>query len=300
MAKSIIITRGKTAVPPKQNLPHAIHDATRYGMWCKVLARYSIDHTVDVETAEGFTVTRIPVASREWVTLDDPTLGERNLPPVSSMVFMFMPTGGIDNAFIMGSCFLPSYDKHVTEFLVEKKEDEEFAKSEGGWQRTFDKATGDLEVVGTDEDDKTLTITIKRSEKKIQITDWNDNDLVVDKNGIKVTDTKGNTATWDDSGTNFEDKNGNEITTSGSGIVMEDKNGNRITMNAGGMKAEDKNGNIMDMTAAGTTFTAIMAQITGGALEVNGTAAPTGSGPFCAIPACPFGMPHVGNLVSGT
>jgi hypothetical protein len=93
MAKSIVISRGKIAVPPKQNLPHAIHDATRYGMWCKVLKRYSIDNTVDVETAEGFRVTSVPVTSREWVTLDDPVLGERNLPPEGSMVFLFMPTG---------------------------------------------------------------------------------------------------------------------------------------------------------------------------------------------------------------
>jgi hypothetical protein len=42
------------------------------------------------------------------------------------------------------------------------------------------------------------------------------------------------------------------------------------------------------------------AKITGGMLTINGTAAPTGSGPFCGLPACLFtGAPHVGNLVSG-
>lgn len=42
-------------------------------------------------------------------------------------------------------------------------------------------------------------------------------------------------------------------------------------------------------------------QITGGQLTTNGTAAPSGSGPFCGIPVCPFsGAPHVGNMVSGT
>lgn len=41
--------------------------------------------------------------------------------------------------------------------------------------------------------------------------------------------------------------------------------------------------------------------ITGGQLTVSGTAAPSGSGPFCGIPVCPFsGAPHVGNIVSGT
>jgi hypothetical protein len=107
--------------------------------------------------------------------MEDPILGERNLPPEGSMVFLFMPTGGIDNAFVFGSCFLPSYDKHKEEFLAKGKENEGFAKTEGGWQRKKDKATGDLEITGTDEDEKTLTITIKKSEKKIELTDWSEN-----------------------------------------------------------------------------------------------------------------------------
>lgn len=46
---------------------------------------------------------------------------------------------------------------------------------------------------------------------------------------------------------------------------------------------------------------AAMVSVTGGNMQVNGTAAPSGSGPFCAIPVCPFsGAPHVGNMVSGT
>jgi hypothetical protein len=252
-------------------------------MWCKVLKRYSTDHTVDVETAEGFHVTRVPVTSREWVTLEDPILGARNLPPEGSMVFLFMPTGGIDNAFIFGSCFLPSYDKHKEEFLTEGKENEEFTKKEGNWKKTFDKVTGDLEIAGTDDNDKTLTITVKKSEGKIELKDWNDNDIVIDENGTSLTDTKGNKVTTDD-----------------SGIKMEDKNGNKSTMDSGGMKAEDKNGNKMEMAAAGTTITAVKAKVTGGMLEINGVAAPTGSGPFCAIPVCPFGITHTGNQVTGT
>lgn len=42
-------------------------------------------------------------------------------------------------------------------------------------------------------------------------------------------------------------------------------------------------------------------KITGGMLEVSGSAPPTGSGPFCGIPVCPFtGAPHVGDKVMGT
>jgi hypothetical protein len=301
MAKSIIITRGRAAMPPKQNIPHAIRDANRYGMWCKVLKRYSIDHTVDVETAEGFAVSRIPVASREWVTVEDPILGERNLPPVNSIVFMLMPTGGIDNAFIFGNCFLPSFDKHTSEFLVKDKEDEALTKREGNWKRIFNKVTGDLEITGTDDDDKTLTITIKKSENKIQLTDWNENDFLIDENGLKVTDTKGNTATWDDSGIKIEDKNGNKIIKDDSGIKAEDKNGNKVTMDSNGLKTEDKTGNSLTMAADGVKLEAkSLLELIGKIIKAGGTAIPNGQGGWCAITVCPYaGIPHVGDTLAG-
>lgn len=41
--------------------------------------------------------------------------------------------------------------------------------------------------------------------------------------------------------------------------------------------------------------------ITGGTLKTAGTVAPTGSGPYCAIPMCPFtAAPQTGDTVSGT
>ncbi len=44
-----------------------------------------------------------------------------------------------------------------------------------------------------------------------------------------------------------------------------------------------------------------MLKLTGGSLEVNGSVAATGSGPFCAITHCHYdGAPHVGTTVSGT
>jgi hypothetical protein len=236
-------------------------------MWCKVLKRYSTDHSVDVETAEGFTVTRIPVASREWVTVEYPVLGERNLPPVNSLVFMFMPTGGIDNAFIFGSCFLPSYDKHVDEFLTEGKEDNVLTKKEGNWHRSFDKITGDIEITGTDDDDYTLTLIIKKSEKKIKLNDWNGNNIIIDENGIKVTDT-----------------NENKVTVDSSGLKAEDKTGNSLTMDAGGIKIEAKS----------------ILELIGNMIKAVGTAIPGGRGGWCAIPIYPYtGMDHVGDTLVG-
>lgn len=46
---------------------------------------------------------------------------------------------------------------------------------------------------------------------------------------------------------------------------------------------------------------AFLAKITGGTLQVNGVAAPSGQGPFCGLPVCLFtGAAHVGNIVTGT
>lgn len=44
-----------------------------------------------------------------------------------------------------------------------------------------------------------------------------------------------------------------------------------------------------------------MGEITGGMLTINGAVAPTGSGPFCALPTCLFtGSVHIGNKILGT
>lgn len=53
--------------------------------------------------------------------------------------------------------------------------------------------------------------------------------------------------------------------------------------------------------AKSMTLNSADAKITGGKLTVQGTVAPSGSGPFCGIPACLFtGAPQCGTMVSGT
>jgi hypothetical protein len=48
-------------------------------------------------------------------------------------------------------------------------------------------------------------------------------------------------------------------------------------------------------------ITASEAKITGGTFEMQGSVAPTGSGPLCAMNICPFcGGPQTGSKVSGT
>lgn len=60
-------------------------------------------------------------------------------------------------------------------------------------------------------------------------------------------------------------------------------------------------GNVNLEASGGATVKSPSVKVTGGTLEVAGTAGATGTGGFCAIPVCPFsGAPHVGNKISGT
>jgi hypothetical protein len=57
----------------------------------------------------------------------------------------------------------------------------------------------------------------------------------------------------------------------------------------------------LEIAAGKITFKAPHIEITGGVLKTNGTVAPNGIGPYCALPACLFtGATHTGNTVAGT
>ncbi len=63
----------------------------------------------------------------------------------------------------------------------------------------------------------------------------------------------------------------------------------------------ESDGNVEITSKKEMTLKAQTTKLTGGQLECNGTASPSGSGPFCAIPVCPFsGAPQCGSQVSGT
>jgi hypothetical protein len=209
MAKRIRIKKTNSlGDTPLQGISVANAAPASFGVWGKVLERHSEDHSVDILTAGGFRFTRVPVASPAWTTLSDPVLGERNLPPKDALAFIFMPDGSVDSAFIPPfSCFMPAFEKHIEVFLSKGKEEEDRAAYEGNWSKKFDKATGDMEIVGTDGGGKTLTITIKKSEKNIRITDWNGNDIVIGKSGMKIEDKDGNMITMDSGGIKQESAN---------------------------------------------------------------------------------------------
>lgn len=70
-------------------------------------------------------------------------------------------------------------------------------------------------------------------------------------------------------------------------------NNESVNVEAGGSKITIKDGEV--------TIDAKSVKVSGGQLEVNGTATPNGKGAFCGIQVCPFtGSTHIGNLISGT
>jgi hypothetical protein len=106
----------------------------------------------------------------------------------------------------------------------------------------------------------------------------------------------------------------NNITITGANISITVEDGNcdvkadKCNVSASDCTVEADNVNIKGVTKIegdtidlkGVTTIDGNTTIKGGMLQANGTAAPTGSGPFCGIPVCPFtGAPHVGNIVQG-
>ena len=251
-----------------------------FGMWGKVVERHSEDHTVDILTDRGMNISRIPVASREWAFDGDTPIGGRDLPPKDAYVFLIMPDGLIERAFVLASGFPRSSKNFKNEFLVKDKEKEALSKVEGGWQKTYDKEKGDTLI----EDDNGFTLTVKKSDKIIEMEDWHKNHITIDKNGIKVVDINNNT-----------------ITLNSNGAEVKDANSNIITMDSSGVLVKDMSGNEVQLTASGATIKTVNGKITGGMLQVTGMVAPKGIGPFCALPFCPvIGLPHAGDTVVGT
>lgn len=106
----------------------------------------------------------------------------------------------------------------------------------------------------------------------------------------------------------------NNITITGANISINVEDGNcevkadKCNVSASDCTVEADNINLKGVTkiegdtvdVKGVTTIDGNTTIKGGMLQANGTAAPTGSGPFCGIPVCPFtGAPHVGNIVQG-
>lgn len=109
-----------------------------------------------------------------------------------------------------------------------------------------------------------------------------------------------------DGGNNIEISNDSNIKISGKSKVevsgdCEIKCSSNVKIEATGKCDITANSSCTIKASASCKVDSPNVTITGGMLTVNGTAAPTGSGGFCALPACIFsGTPHIGNKIMGT
>jgi hypothetical protein len=110
----IIIKRRQAGSPsPQSRLARPSPQDRRWGEWGRVERRHSEDNTVDVYLDSGVYLSRVPVASVEWVipgedAEKDYNSGERDLPPERARVFVMMP------AFAYADCFIAPFSGFST------------------------------------------------------------------------------------------------------------------------------------------------------------------------------------------
>jgi hypothetical protein len=141
--------------------------------------------------------------------------------------------------------------------------------------------------------DATTTILVNNDNKIVMETDTG---IVVDQGESKLELNE-----------NFEETtSGNKTETITGDYTSEFANGNitgstSITITQGNNSIVMNSGGIEITGSPAITISGGNVKITGGMLSVDGSATPTGSGAFNAIPVCPFaGIIHNGNIISGT
>ena len=326
--------------PVSQKLAQPSPYDRRFGEWGKVEALHSDDNTVDIYLDSGTHLKRVPVASKEWVISGedaekDYNSGERNLPPEHARVFVMMPTCTYADCFVMPFSGFSTIDQ-TAPYMEDDKEKIKERITPSGWHVTDDCVTGSRKAVSPDE--KTgIEIDYGTGEEPkedapelhLSLFDEIKADVAADDNvtlsffdevhightkgdraavsifeEIELEHVKGDSCTLKIFDTELEIKQGGvsikpKKTTIEVDGDAEIKTSGKTTIEATG-DTTVKGANVNVEAAASASVKAANVQITGGNLQVNGSAAP-GTGPFCAVPACLFtGAPHTGNMVSGT
>lgn len=332
---------GSPALPTPQKLaPPSPYDR-RFGEWGNVEALHSDDNTVDILLATGVYLNNVPVASKEWVISGedaekDYNSGERNLPPEHARVFVMMPTCTYADCFVAPFSGFSTIDR-TTPYMEDDKEKIKERITPSGWHITDDYVTGSHKAVSPDEKTALEIDYGAEGEPKedapelhLSLFDEIKADVIADDNAalsvfdevhightkgdrvavsvfeeVELEHVKGDSCTIKVFDTEVVIKRGEvsikpKKTTIEVDGDAEIKTSGKTTIEATGdtmVKGENVN---VEATASATVKAANV-KITGGNLLVNGSAAPTGTGPFCAVPACLFtGAPHTGNAVSGT
>lgn len=152
--------------------------------------------SVQVELDTGSVLHYVRVPSQAWVADDGAaSTGRRDLPPVGSRVFVLFPYG-IENpegAMVLASFFDDKNKRHAA-FLQEGDEKKVKTVREKGMVDTYDRDTGDYTL--EDSDDADFIISVKKSEKKIRIKDWNGNDILLSSAGVEINGNSDQIVKW--------------------------------------------------------------------------------------------------------
>lgn len=272
-------------LPPGRNACSSSPMGSRYGCWAVVQSVDSKSNSVDVYLDTGVFVGSVPVSSKEWVRENDEYVsGERNLPPQDSRVFIMMPSGTIDSAFVLCSGFSIYETPHIDAFMA--KDDSEKEKKDpvrqrvlpGNWKTEYNHDNGTAKVVSPDEKTSFL-LDYEPNDPELHIS-------LFDETKIDAVSGKDMKVTCFDTVITIKD---GEITINVPKSVIK-VNGD-ISVEASGNAS---------VKATKTTVEGNV-EITGGEFTMEGTVPPTGTGPLCAIPVCPFsGAPHSGPQAKGT
>lgn len=177
-------------------------EPTKYGVWGKVVDVNSITYSVDVELTNGIVLKEVAVANTgEWTCPRETSngkkyiAGERKLPPQGSYVFVLLPTGSFDGAFVLCSGLSHFDDKQKETFLATdttRNEKNTICETvyQGNWHRTYNYKTGGLTLKSPNEK---INISInddaKNNEIKIEAYGTN---IEIDKDGnITIKAKKG-------------------------------------------------------------------------------------------------------------
>jgi hypothetical protein len=143
-----------------KNQSSQIPENKRYGFWGIVIDVHSKNNTVDVRQGGGLVLKGIPVAcTDEWVCeyKDDYLAGSRNLPPINARVFVLMPTGTYEGAFVLCSG-LSMYEKEHKNKFMANSDSEEYDKRktreivrQGNWKSKYNYNNGSYEIISPDE-----------------------------------------------------------------------------------------------------------------------------------------------------
>ncbi|MGL4981273.1 MAG: hypothetical protein ACRC4W_00185 [Treponemataceae bacterium] len=231
------------------------------GFWGVVKEVHPESNTVHVRMRNGEILTKVRVASFEWVTVDKKKgflSGERHLPPVDTFVFCITPNKNNLDAFVLCSGF--SLQESVHDDFKKKGDDgaNVWEKVENsGWKTTTDYRTG-TKIIQNKKEDGSIKIEVDQeseNDEKLKIT-IHENEITITKDGIDIKTKKS---------INIKTEKDQEI------------------------KAQN-----ITIESSGKT------EIKGSSIVIGGTVTPKGTGALCAIPVCPFsGAPHTGDTSMG-